>query len=265
MSAGRGASVGPGGWETDDAAAYIHCSLVVSNHKIILCCPSDAFQQQSTGTLHLFTHIKHQRWVSELQGQRDWAFPALPQPKVGRLLGELPAEAEPCRREDGAGGCRHPQLPASLGILAQGRDQPPPRQLFGGAAVPTRCQRPRAALAAAPRCLPAGLAVTAGREGAGRGRDGAEAGWRGGGAAKARSSEGRKHSAGVRRRRAGREGMGMVVLVLGGTWAQHGAAVGWGQAGQGCRAWQARTKLPFLLCLKPEPCLVPPLLLLPEG
>lgn len=76
--------------------------------------------------------------------------------------------------EDAAGGCRCPQLPTVRDILAQGREQPPPRQLSGREQASVKQQYQSGAgapLIAASRCLPADLAVMAARrEGAGMGQ-----------------------------------------------------------------------------------------------
>lgn len=183
------------------------------------------------------------------------------------------------RRQSRAGGYRQrmqaPAAPRGMGHARTGEGAAASTAAFlgrtnvSGAAVQKWCRSPRGCA----RCRTALPACGFGCHGwmEGRSRDGAEAGWRGGEAAKARSSEGRKHrgrSTAPRGRwqRAAREGTGAVVLLLGaGGACGHSIGQQWDGDGQGCQVWHAGAKLPFLLCLKPESCLVPPLLLLPEG
>lgn len=135
---------------------------------------------------------------------------SLPQPKVGRLLGELPAEAEPCRRmqPEDAG------IPVAQSILAQGEGAAALHGSFLGEnkrwfsssakAVP----EPPPGLRLVPHCT-ASLRVWLSRLLGGKEQGWAEGGWRGGGVAKARSSQGKKNrrntAPGVRQQRVARE------------------------------------------------------------
>lgn len=169
--------------------------------------------------------------------------------------------------EDGAGGGRQGMEPEDAGIRSSPRHRASLRR--GGTSRhhssflgEQRCQSDAGAPPGCTRCsttLPArGFGCHGCREG--RSRDGAEAGWSGGGgAAKARGSEGRKprgRSTAPSVRLQGGDGH----RCCGGTRAQHGD-----RQGRAAEPGMAGAELPILPCLKPEPCLVPPLLLLPEG
>lgn len=85
---------------------------------------------------------------------------------------------------------------------------------------------------------------------------------------KARSTKGKKHSTAlsIRQQRVARGGDGCTSAAAG----QGDMGIAQGSSGTrtgraGLRAWHAGVKLLLLLCLKPEPRLVPIFLLLPEG
>lgn len=146
------------------------------------------------------------------------------------------------RRQSRAGGCsRRMQVPAAphgAGHPCTGEGAATSTAAFWErasireAAVPKRCRSPSHRRIALPAC---GFGCHGCTEG--RSRDGAKAGWRGGGATKARSSEGRncRRSAapGVRWQRAAREGMGAVVGFFAGGGHRHGTGQQWDGDRQG--------------------------------
>lgn len=140
------------------------------------------------------------------------------------------------------------------------------RASISGAAVPKQCWTSPgcAGCCSITACLWIELSWLHGQKEQGWGR----AGWRGGGAVEARSSKRRKHSTApsVRQQRVARGRDGCTGAAAGQgdmSIAQGSSETGKGRTG--LRAWHAGAKLLLLLCLKPEPCLVPLLVLLPEG